>query len=66
MTPSVNPGSPRMFESDFLERFSRAHPLTPVVLYGPLVADALYVARQRETLGAIAFGLLGGYAWFGH
>ncbi|HTA89144.1 MAG TPA: sterol desaturase family protein [Polyangiaceae bacterium] len=50
-----------MFESDFLERFSRAHPLTPVVLYTPLVAYALYLATQRQTPQAIIGGLVCGY-----
>ena len=30
--------SPRMFESDLLDRFTRVHPAVPAVLYGPVVA----------------------------
>jgi len=61
MPSSVKPGSPRMFESDFLERFSRAHPLTPALLYLPLVALAIGVASRLQTPGVIALGLVGGY-----
>jgi len=35
--PRVRRGSPRMFESALLERFSRAHPALPAIVYGPLV-----------------------------
>jgi dihydroceramide fatty acyl 2-hydroxylase len=61
MTPGVKHGSPRMFESDFFERFSRAHPLTPAVLYLPLVAVAFGLAVHRETPGALLVGALSGY-----
>ncbi len=33
----------RMFESDFMEFFSRVHPATPLVLYLPVVGYMLYV-----------------------
>jgi sterol desaturase/sphingolipid hydroxylase (fatty acid hydroxylase superfamily) len=31
-----------MFENDFLEKFSRIHPITPFVFWGPLVLASLY------------------------
>jgi dihydroceramide fatty acyl 2-hydroxylase len=61
MTSSVNQGSPRMFESDFFERFSRAHPLTPVILYMPLVAYALGVGMRRQNPLTVIGGLASGY-----
>lgn len=64
MTPSVKPGSPRMFETDLFERFSRAHPLTPAVLYLPLVAVSLGLAVRHQTAVAIAGGVLGGYVFW--
>jgi sterol desaturase/sphingolipid hydroxylase (fatty acid hydroxylase superfamily) len=44
----------RMFESDFLERFSRIHPATPFVAWIPVAA--LFVARSalRHDLGPAA------------
>ena len=56
----------RMFESDFIERFSRIHPLTPFVTYVPLIAFMWYRAITRSGLawttlvGLFAGGLL---AW---
>jgi sterol desaturase/sphingolipid hydroxylase (fatty acid hydroxylase superfamily) len=38
----------RMFESDFMEFFSRVHPVTPLVLYLPVVGYMLYVSWQRD------------------
>jgi sterol desaturase/sphingolipid hydroxylase (fatty acid hydroxylase superfamily) len=53
-----------MFESDLFERFSRAHPLTPAVLYLPLVAFALGLAVHYQAPLAIAGGVLGGYLFW--
>ena len=36
--------SVRMFESDFLEFFSHVHPITPLVLYVPVMSYLLYLA----------------------
>ncbi len=33
-----------MFKSDFMEFFSHVHPITPVVLYVPLIIYMLYAA----------------------
>jgi dihydroceramide fatty acyl 2-hydroxylase len=59
-------GTTRMFESDLFERFSRAHPLLPAVLYLPLVAFCLYVAIQTHHVpwGRLVLQVLAGYvAW---
>jgi 4-hydroxysphinganine ceramide fatty acyl 2-hydroxylase len=39
----------RMFQSDFMEFFSRVHPAIPLVLYLPVVGYMLYVALWRQT-----------------
>ncbi|MGI8431875.1 MAG: sterol desaturase family protein [Chthoniobacterales bacterium] len=36
--------SVRMFESDFLEFFSHVHPITPLVIYVPVMSYLLYLA----------------------
>src|SRR5436305_511080 len=56
----------RMFESDFVEFFSRVHPATPLVLYLPVVGCMFYLAlwRQRLSIFAVAaFFLLGILLW---
>jgi sterol desaturase/sphingolipid hydroxylase (fatty acid hydroxylase superfamily) len=56
------PNTCRMFESDFLEKFSRIHPLTPFVVYLPVIGAALYRTRAHHvgigtTVGLFAGGL---------
>src|SRR5437867_682118 len=56
----------RMFESDFMELFSRVHPATPLVLYLPVVGSMLYLALWRQKLSILAvagFFLLGVLLW---
>jgi sterol desaturase/sphingolipid hydroxylase (fatty acid hydroxylase superfamily) len=47
-----------MFESDFLEKFSRIHPATPFVVYIPLVAFMLYRTYERQVPLVAAAGLV--------
>ena len=56
--------SPRMFESDFLDRLSRVHPAVPVIIFLPAITVLLVLAAGR--LGALSIvGLLvGGYAFW--
>ena len=61
MTRGVRLASPRMFRSDFLERFSRAHPLTPALVYLPVVAASVVLALRREALLRAAFSVFAGY-----
>jgi sterol desaturase/sphingolipid hydroxylase (fatty acid hydroxylase superfamily) len=61
MIPRAKPHSPRMFESNLLERFSRAHPLTPALIYLPVAALALAYAARRSAPGLVVGGVLGGY-----
>ena len=56
----------RMFESDFVELFSRVHPATPLVLYLPVVGFMLYMALWRQNLSffvVAGFFLLGILLW---
>ncbi len=58
--------SVRMFESRFLEAFSHVHPITPLVLFVPVVAWFLYTAFASVGLhaGEVLAGFLGGlFAW---
>ncbi|HLK37767.1 MAG TPA: hypothetical protein VKU41_13495, partial [Polyangiaceae bacterium] len=51
----------RMFESDFLERFSRIHPATPFIVWLPIVALCLGSAVVHRLGGlAIAGAFFGG------
>jgi sterol desaturase/sphingolipid hydroxylase (fatty acid hydroxylase superfamily) len=50
--------SVRMFESDFMEFFSHVHPVTPLVIYVPVVGFMLDLAlRQRGFSIALVAGL---------
>jgi 4-hydroxysphinganine ceramide fatty acyl 2-hydroxylase len=58
--------SVRMFKSDFMEFFSHVHPITPLVLYLPVVAYSLYLAGRREQLPfflIVALFLVGWLIW---
>jgi len=55
------PETTRMFESDFIERFSRIHPATPFVVYVPVVLALFYRTYARQVPALTAVGLvLGG------
>src|SRR5216110_2700643 len=56
----------RMFESDFMEFFSRVHPATPLILYLPVVGYMLYLSlwqRQLPIMAVVALFLLGVLLW---
>jgi len=56
----------RMFESDFMEFFSRVHPVIPLVLYLPVIGYMLYVSlwqRQLSIIAVTALFLLGVLLW---
>jgi len=58
--------SVRMFKSDFMEFFSHVHPATPLVIYGPAIIYALYVAlwqREMSILAVAGLFLLGVFFW---
>ena len=54
--------SPPLFESPLLDRFTRVHPIVPVLIYGPVIL-ALFVGGGERAGFASALGLaLAGYA----
>ena len=55
-----------MFESDFMEFFSRVHPVTPVVLYVPVIGYMLYISFWLQKLPIVRLAglfLLGILLW---
>src|SRR3954451_8878267 len=55
--------SPKMFESDFLDFFTRVHPIVPVVLFGPAIV--LLAVLGIGEAGAPALGwMAGGYLFW--
>ena len=56
--------SPRMFDSDLLDKLSRVHPAVPVVIYAPAIAILIGFAVGRTiTLGLIGL-FVAGYAFW--
>lgn len=55
--PAPRPETTRMFESDFIERFSRIHPATPFVFWVPVILFFLYRARQFQLSVQLVAGL---------
>ncbi len=56
----------RMFQSGFMEFFSRVHPATPLILYLPVVGYMLYLALWPQKLSFLVvagFFLLGVLLW---
>jgi sterol desaturase/sphingolipid hydroxylase (fatty acid hydroxylase superfamily) len=56
--------TPRVFENDIAEMLSHVHPLTPIVVYMPVIAFLIYRAvgfgeGVGPILGVFALGLLG-------
>ncbi len=54
-----------MFENDLLEKFSRIHPITPFVVYVPVIGAMFYRtwARHVPVLSAIGLCLGGIFVW---
>jgi dihydroceramide fatty acyl 2-hydroxylase len=53
--------SPPMFENRWLDRLSRVHPATPLVIYVPIIAVLLATAGGRMAVGALALAVVAGY-----
>jgi dihydroceramide fatty acyl 2-hydroxylase len=53
--------SPRIFESDLLDRFSRVHHLTPVIVYVPVILALVAYAATQFDASVIVLGLAIGY-----
>src|SRR4051794_35179060 len=56
--------SPQMFENRLLDRFSRVHPATPLVIYVPVIALLLAVSAARmSALGIVGAVVAGYFVW---
>lgn len=53
--------SPRMFESDLLDFFSRVHPAVPVVIFAPAIAALVYWALEGLAAGPFVGLFFAGY-----
>src|SRR3954451_16811957 len=53
--------SPPMFENRWLDKLSRVHPATPVVLFGPIIAALVVIGAGRMSAAATVGAVLGGY-----
>lgn len=64
--------SPRLFESDLLDKLSRVHHLTPVFVYVPIILALTAWSLTFNSVGAVLLGLVIGYLcwtlteYFGH
>jgi dihydroceramide fatty acyl 2-hydroxylase len=56
--------SPRMFENDFLDRFTRVHPVVPVLIFLPVIAILAGTGVERVGLGVALLWIAGGYAFW--
>ena len=53
--------SPRMFDSDLLDFFSRVHPSVPVLIFAPAIAALCYWGLQESSPGAFIGLFAAGY-----
>ncbi len=62
---SVKKETPKLFENKFLDALSRVHPITPLVIFLPIIGYLIYKTYLTNiTLSAgILLFLLGGFIW---
>src|SRR5882757_7589535 len=56
--------SPRMFDNDLLDRFSRVHHFVPLVLFLPVIAVFLYLGFDRVGTSETLLLAIGGYLFW--
>src|ERR1700749_2630024 len=56
--------SPRMFESNLLDKLSRVHPAVPPILFGPVIAFMLVYGLIKGSGWMTPVWLLGGYLFW--
>ncbi len=56
--------SPRMFDSDLLDKLSRVHPAVPPILFVPVITFLLVEGFVRGAGALTALWLLGGYVFW--
>jgi dihydroceramide fatty acyl 2-hydroxylase len=54
--------SPRMFDSEVLDRLSRVHPSVPLLIYVPVIAALVVIASMQLALGALVLWVVAGWA----
>jgi len=59
MRPDSQRSSIRLFENDFLERLSHVHPVTPLLVWGPVALWLLWLGIDSGALSGADFALLG-------
>jgi dihydroceramide fatty acyl 2-hydroxylase len=50
--------SPRLFESDLLDKLSRVHHLTPVIINTPIIVGLLFYSLMLNGVSFMLFGLV--------
>jgi sterol desaturase/sphingolipid hydroxylase (fatty acid hydroxylase superfamily) len=66
MPPETEHQSIRLFENDLLERLSHVHPITPLLVWGPVASWLLwrsYALHQLAPGGILLIGLAGMFTW---
>ncbi len=64
--------SPRLFDSDLLDKFSRVHHLTPVIVYTPIILGLVIYSLTLQSAAMVGVALVVGYIgwtlteYFGH
>jgi len=53
--------SPPMFDNRWLDKLSRVHPATPLVIYGPVIATLIVLGAQEMSALGVIGAVLGGY-----
>ena len=53
--------SPPMFENRWLDKLSRVHPATPLVIYGPVIVALIVLGASRMSALATVGAVAGGY-----
>src|SRR5437868_11533833 len=56
--------SPRMFDNPWLDKLSRVHPATPLVIYLPVIGVLLALAAGRMAAWAIVAAVVAGYLFW--
>jgi dihydroceramide fatty acyl 2-hydroxylase len=56
--------SPRMFDSNLLDKLSRVHPVVPPLLFIPAIVAGLMLGFEREQAGAVLLLVIGGYVFW--
>jgi len=58
--------SPRMFDSELLDRLSRVHPAVPIVIFAPAIAVLLVLVARADVASGLQIGglVLAGYVFW--